>query len=186
MPLPRYPSVNNGIAMKLQRTRLFLLLLALPLAAHAYEVYMEPDNFIATAFDGAPPRPSTLWIKGDLKSAVTNLLGHPYEKLRVRYWRKDEQTAWILNEIGKEKPITTGIIIRQGQLKTIKVLIFRESRGWEVQYDFFTDQFLGARVDDKRQLDRHIDGISGATLSVNALTKQARLALHLDHHVTQN
>ncbi|RKZ69477.1 MAG: FMN-binding protein, partial [Gammaproteobacteria bacterium] len=33
------------------------------------------------------------------------------------------------------------------------------------------------------QLDRHIDGISGATLSVKAMTKMARLALLLNHEV---
>lgn len=162
------------------------MLLLLPLTALAYEVYMEPDAFVTEAFDGTPPSATTLWIKGDLKPVVTNILGHPYGKLRIRYWRKDERTVWILDEIGKEKPITTGVIIRNGQLETIKVLIFRESRGWEVQHDFFTDQFLGARVVSDQRLDRQIDGISGATLSVDALTKQARLALFLDHHVTQN
>lgn len=60
--------------------------------------------------------------------------------------------------------------------------MFRESRGFEVRYPFFTDQFRGARLREGLDLDREIDGISGATLSVRALTKLARLALLLRAH----
>jgi hypothetical protein len=64
------------------------------------------------------------------------------------------------------------------------VLIFRESRGWEVRHDFFTDQFKGVTLNDDRELDLPIDNISGATLSVRALTRLARLALYLhNNHV---
>ena len=65
-------------------------------------------------------------------------------------------------------------------LERIKVLEFRESRGWEVRHAFFTDQFRAARLTKDRNLDRDIDGISGATLSVRAMKKLAALALYLD------
>ena len=60
-----------------------------------------------------------------------------------------------------------------------KVLVFRESRGWEVRHPFFTDQFRDAGLTGELALDRNIDGISGATLSVRALSRLARLALYL-------
>jgi len=53
----------------------------------------------------------------------------------------------------------------------------------EVRYPFFTDQYKDASLQKDKQLDRTIDGISGATLSVRALTKLARLALYLHHHI---
>ncbi|MEO1898962.1 MAG: FMN-binding protein, partial [Methylococcales bacterium] len=62
----------------------------------------------------------------------------------------------------------------------LKVLAFRESRGWEVKHDFFTDQFKQNTLDSHLKLTQAIDGISGATLSVRALTKTARLALFFD------
>ena len=77
------------------------------------------------------------------------------------------------------KPITTGFVIDNGQIERVAILIYRESRGWEVRYPFFTDQFIGAVVDGDYRLDRSIDGISGATLSVVALTRLRRLALYL-------
>ena len=91
----------------------------------------------------------------------------------------NSRSAWILEEIGKDKPITVGLVVNNNTLERIRVLIFRESRGWEVRYPFFTDQFRGAGLADEHRLDRHIDGISGATLSVRALEKLARLALYL-------
>ena len=44
---------------------------------------------------------------------------------------------------------------------------------------FFTDQFNEIGLTGELDLDRGIDGISGATLSVRALKKLARLALYL-------
>ena len=58
-----------------------------------------------------------------------------------------------------------------------------DMRGWEVRHSFFTDQFKDAIIKPDLQLDKSIDGISGATLSVRALRKLARLALFLDQHV---
>jgi len=63
--------------------------------------------------------------------------------------------------------------------KKVKVLIFRESRGDEIRHAFFTQQFKQATLQSNSQLDQTIDGISGATMSVRAFTKLARLALFL-------
>jgi hypothetical protein len=97
----------------------------------------------------------------------------------VRFWRSGTHTAWVLDEIGKEMPITVGISVDNGAVKRVKVLVYRESRGWEVKSPSFTAQFSGAKLAEGHKLDRHIDGISGATLSVRALQKLTRLALLL-------
>lgn len=147
--------------------------------ALAEDVYLEPEAFLEQAFQGEPPEPSAVWLAGDTRAVVEEILGHPYRGARIRYWRRDDRTAWILEEIGKHEPITTGLIIEAGELARIRVLIYRESRGWEVRQAFFTRQFRGASLTEDRRLDRPIDGISGATLSVRALTKLARAALYL-------
>ena len=141
--------------------------------------------FLSEVFKGDIPKTSTLWIKGKLKQKVTQILGHRYHKLRVKYWRKENRSVWILDEIGKEKPITTGIVINNGIIEKVEVLAFRESRGWEVKYPFFTQQFKGItlKTENDTRLNKHIDGITGATLSVNALSVQARMALYLHRHI---
>ena len=147
------------------------------------EVYLAPEKFLAESFGGDPPKPSILWIAGDTRDAVEKILGHGASALRVRYWAQEGRTAWILEEIGKTEPITTGIVVDEGAIARVNVLLYRESRGWEVRYPFFTDQFKGATLTAMRELNRNIDGISGATLSVRALTRMARVALLLDAEV---
>jgi hypothetical protein len=88
----------------------------------------------------------------------------------------------VLDEIGKEMPTTVGIAINDSAVERVKVLVYRESRGWEVKSPAFTAQFFGARLAGQN-LDRHIDGISGATLSVRALSRLTRLALLFDQQV---
>ncbi|MGI9291240.1 MAG: FMN-binding protein [Gammaproteobacteria bacterium] len=156
------------------------------LSAQAESVYQEPGDFIAASFGEHQPEQKTLWITDEIRKDAEGLTGRKLKKFRVRYWQHENRYAWVLDSIGKDLPITTGVVIESGAIRDIKVLVFRESRGWEVRYPFFTDQFGGAGLNEKRQLDARIDNISGATLSVNALKHQARLALLLTSYTVNN
>jgi hypothetical protein len=151
----------------------------LPVEVVAKGDYQEPRDFLNEVFAGEVPKPRMLWITKAIQPTIREIMGHDLGQLRIRYWGRDGRTAWILEEIGKEHPITTGIVVKNGKIELIRVLIFREIRGWEVRYPFFTDQFPGAELQENLQLDRPIDGIAGATLSVRALKKLAMLALYL-------
>ena len=147
--------------------------------AHALEtVYLQPEVFIEQSFAGEPEQ-KVLWLTKDAKASIKQVLGRDYRGMRIRYWQSGARTAWILEEIGKVKPITTGFVIENNQMLAMQVLIYRESHGWEVRYPFFTDQFKGLELEANNRLNKKIDGISGATLSVNALTRLSKLALHL-------
>ncbi len=169
--------------MKLKITTLFLLCMVFGTVAIAGGVYQEPAEFINEVFDDKPPKAEVLWLDKDLKKQIVKILDHKYKGLRVRYWYKENKSAWILEEIGKEKLITTGIVINNGKIEQVKVLVFRESRGWEVRHDFFTDQFKHAALKENHQLDKSIDNISGATLSVRAVRKQTQSALLLEQNI---
>lgn len=156
-------------------------LLSLPVSAA--QVYQTPEQFVSSAFQGKPPAATPLWLNADLKAAAARILGHPPQALRIKYWRQGLQTAWVLDEIGRDEPITAGFRILGGQLQDTQVLIFRESRGWEIHMPNFTRQFAGLTLTPNSGLSGHIDGITGATLSVNAMQRMARLALYLDQHV---
>jgi hypothetical protein len=152
-------------------------LLAQPSAHAAEKIYEKPSEFLTRHF-GKVPKARVLSIDGTRQKQLTAILGHRYGQQRVRYWEEDGKSAWILDEIGKTEPITTGFIVRGGKISEVKVLIYRESHGWEVSRPFFTKQFVGASLDGTR-LDKPVDGIVGATLSVRALTKLSAAALYL-------
>lgn len=166
------------------RILLFLsLLLACPVLSAA-QTLETPAAFVQQAFAGAPPAASTVWLIDRLGDKAEAILGHPPTQLRERYWRKGSRSVWVLEEVGKERLITTGWIVDGHKIVESKVLIYRETRGGEIRYPFFTRQFQGARLNNTKQLDTKIDGISGATLSVGAMRRMAKLALLLDHHVS--
>src|SRR5210317_1553214 len=124
------------------------------LSVQAESVYQEPGDFIAASFADQEPTQKVLWITDAIRNDAQHLTGRKLKQLRIRYWQHDNRTAWILDTIGKDLPITTGVVVESGAVKDIKVLVFRESRGWEVRYPFFTDQFSGAQLDQKRRLDK--------------------------------
>lgn len=114
------------------------------------------------------------------------ILGHQLRQLRLSYWHQNGRSAWILNEIGKVKPITIGIVVEEAKIAAVNILEFRESRGWEVKYPFFTEQFIGSTLAPNKHLDKNIDGITGATLSVRAVKNVARFALYLANKTDQD
>lgn len=162
-----------------------LVLVVFSVATAAESVYQSPEDFLSATFSTTPD-PQRLTLSGDLSKDVKNILGHRYRKIRVPYWQDGCRSAWILEEIGKERYITTGFVVNSEGLEKAKVLIFRESRGWEVKHDFFGLQFVGAKLTSKNKLDKNIDNISGATMSVDAVTNISRMALLLHAHVTKD
>ena len=144
--------------MKKICTCFITITLILPYFSYAQGVYQVPDEFINEVFDHDPPKSKKLWLRKLLKEEVKSIMGHDLGVLRLRYWYKDDRSAWILEEIGKERPITTGIVVNKNKIELVRILIFRESRGWEVRHPFFTDQFKDANLMQFPPVDcvRHI------------------------------
>ncbi len=161
----------------------WLALVAGQFAFAAEIVHQSPQDFLETSLPGCAKK--ALWLKADTKTEVETLLDRPFPGVRARYCGLDGKTAWILDEVGKTEPITTGIVVAEGRVEQVRVLVYRESRGGEVHRDAFVRQYTEASLDDRRQLDRNIDGITGATMSVDALNRQVRLALYLDRLVME-
>ena len=145
------------------------------------EPYLTTPQFLESAFGASQPKIETFWITKDVAVQTEKILGHAPKQLRIRYWSNASQTVWILDEVGKEEPITAGFVIQSGKLNQVMVLNYRESRGGEVRHPNFLKQYQGADLQKDYQLDKNIDGISGATLSVRAMGRMARLALYYDH-----
>ncbi len=168
-----------------------LVLLALtctPASARQGKFYTV-EAFLDTYLATEPGPPDTLWLTSGLRQQAEDVLGHRFAPLRVRYWRQGDKSAWILDEVGKEMPITMGVVVNDGRIENLVVLEYRESRGGEITYPFFTGQFKQrglAEDSDRLELDGNIDGITGATLSVRAARKIATLALLFHRHLFEH
>jgi len=161
------------------RILLSLVLVFGAAAASADQVFLPPDEFLRQTFGGTPPTPQVLWLDDATQTKLRAIFGHNYPQARLRYWRAGGKTAWILEDIGKEFPITAGFVVGPSALDAAKVLVYRETRGDEIRYAAFLKQFNGAKLAGDR-LQPEVDGISGATLSAHAMQRMARAALTLD------
>lgn len=151
----------------------------------ADDVYQKPSEFIRETFDGEIPQAGVVSLSTTDLARIKRFMPGGYGVRKVRYWSEKGRTAWILSAIGKTKPITVGYVVNDGAIEEVKVLIYRESHGYEVKEKFFTRQFQNAQLEEERKLDRKVDNIVGATLSVRALTRMALLALYLDQKLEQ-
>jgi len=174
--------------MKRSTITLALALFLAPLTVQGKGLYMTPEAFLTETF--APTFTSSqlliksLWLTDDIRDKAKQILNHAYPGMRIRYWLPDgrtpQHTAWIFNEVGKTRPITIGISIVDNRIERVRILEFRESRGAEVRMPFFTEQFVGLKLQSSSyELSESVDGITGATLSVRAVKKTARFALYL-------
>jgi len=145
----------------------------------APRIYQKPSDFIKSSL-GALPTTQAITLNATQQRQVRAILGKSYKTKAIRYWSRNGKTAYILEEIGKTEYITTGVVVKGGKIDSVKVLVYRESHGWEVARAAFTNQFRGTSLKSNSQISKAPRNIAGATLSVRALTKLARLALFLD------
>lgn len=180
--------LNTMMNYKRLLTALIGLTLTIPMMVGA-EVYITQDEFLAQRFNHVnseqKPKVKTLWLDESLQDSISSILGHPYPKLRLRYWKLGKQTVWFLDEIGKERPITFGVSVIDNRIDKIEVVEFRESRGYEIHMETFSRQFDDLSLTENNKLSGHIDGITGATMSVSAMKKIARVGLRLHKLVSE-
>ncbi len=86
--------------------------------------------------------------------------------------------AVVGNVLGKDQPITFLVAIDPtDRLKDVDILVYREPYGGEVAYEPWRRQFRGKGTGDSLRVGREIRSISGATISVHAVTLGVRRML---------
>ncbi len=86
--------------------------------------------------------------------------------------------AAVGNVLGKDQPITFLVAIDPAdRLKDVDILVYREPYGGEVAYEPWRRQFRGKTASDSLRVGKEIRSISGATISVHAVTLGVKLLL---------
>ncbi len=113
-------------------------------------------------------------------------------KLTISSKNKDEKWHEVSDKISKKKLgylETTSAIGRfdkfdfmvlfnpDKSIKKVRVLIYREDHGGEIGNKRWLRQFEGKTLKDAKTLSRQINGISGATMSCNAITSEIKKSL---------
>lgn len=114
---------------------------------------------------------------GYTRAMVAEELGVGQSTLASWAKRYREEGVEGLETRGRSNTITAGFVVHAGRLTRTEVLVYRERK---IRLRSFTRQFDGASLTEGRRLDRRIDGITGATISVKAMQNLARVALYLN------
>ena len=173
------------------RVALASLLVALCLAAaapvaSATTVYHTEEEALriafptATRFD-AQPRP----LGAELRDRVSERVGYPIRERLVLIHEASAGgdlvgRAIVLDEIGKTMPFRFLVAFRpDGAVDEVLLLTYREPRGGEIEREAFRAQYAGKTLADPIRRGDDIRNISGATISVDSLSRGVRRALAL-------
>lgn len=118
------------------------IVFSLQIPVFAKATYQTSKQFVSYSFNGEIPKSKAIWLSAEDKVVISEIMSHHYNRLRLKYWQQESETVWVLEEIGKEKPITIGVHIKNEQIVDVKVLAYRESRGDEVRHNFLLSNFI--------------------------------------------
>ena len=118
--------------------------------------------------------------RGRLEATLGRRLFEPRYSWMVVYDAANRLLGYALvtDERGKYRPITFMVgVTTDFRVSDAAVMVYRESRGGEVQRERFTSQYRGRTLRDPIQINRDIINISGATISVRSMNAGVRKAL---------
>ena len=119
----------------------------------------------------------TLKLDAELKVLVQNKVKQRFYRDELYYWNisnNDTTIAYALmdNVLGKSMPITFLVILNnEGTILAAEVIKYREAYGSDVGNKNWLGQFTNFTNTSQFTVGKNIDGISGATISVNSLSK---------------
>jgi hypothetical protein len=149
------------------------------------KVFLAKDEAMALAFPGAERIEDRVVIVTDAQKAEIEKRARA--PLSSQLWTihvgwKGEQVigyAIIDSHVVRTLPETFMVVIEPaGTLRRVEVLAFHEPPEY-LPTERWIDQFEGRRLDDDLKLGAGIQGITGATLSAQAMTAGVRRALAL-------
>lgn len=148
--------------------------------AHAL-VYQSVEDVQRLLFANETLEPIALALTPDQVAAVERTSGVRYRPGTLRVWKATDGFLAIDAVVGKHDLITYAVALtRDGAVRAVEILEYREAYGGEVRSAGFRRQFVGRRSSDPVTVGRDIANISGATLSCQHVTDGVRrlLAVH--------
>lgn len=161
-----------------------MLLMCAPVSAQVFLTVEEAPKAVFPEADAFERR--EIQSTPELRKKAQQLIGRIQPSIWEPFYitfiakRKGETIGYaiICEEIGKYRPITFIVgVTPDGKVKDVAIMMYRESHGSEVRYRGFLRQFRNKSLKDPIRQYKDIKNISGATLSVRALSVGVRKAL---------
>lgn len=166
-----------------------LTLLLGGVSVHA-TVIERAEDAIARLFPGAQAVKADIFLSEDEQKAVGELLGTPIDQRLITVFRITagdgrHLLAYLDAHRVRTLPETLMLCLDEdGVIQSVDVLAFREPTEYMPRRAWY-DQFNGRRFDTELQLNRSIQGVSGATLTGRATVNATRKLLCI-HRIIQD
>ena len=121
-----------------------------------------------------------LTLPSDQKKDVEKTVRQRFFRPEIYTWkiaRGDDVVGYAAldNVLGKSLPITFLVVFdTEGVIQSTHIVKYRESHGGQVKLERWRKQFVGKTHESGYAVGRDIDGISGATISVNSVSRGIR------------
>lgn len=142
-------------------------------------VYLSTEQAQQAMFPGGKLSQVRLSMTQEQRDALRSRSGvyEPFKEDRV--WAVEGGGFFVLDDVvGKHETITYAVgINRDGSVKQIEILEYRETYGSEVRDAAWRKQFVGKTLEAPLKLNKDIVNITGATLSSKHVTDGVRRVL---------
>ena len=140
----------------------------------------SPDDMFEDRQFPSGGEKQVLKVEGKTARVCREVLGREYSASEIIYIKGQSFTVLSVEVDGKHGIITAEFAIRDGKIWNCRILSSREQRGRHIKSKRFLRQFFDAQLAGSGQLDKRIDGITGATTSSRSVQTAAVLALRLN------
>ena len=156
-------------------------------------IKVAAEKYIISQFDAdVSLNMRTLKLDAKLKVLVQNKVKQRFYRDELYYWNisnNDTTIAYALmdNVLGKSMPITFLVILnKEGNIGATEVIKYREAYGGEVGNKNWLAQFTNFTNTSQFAVWKNIDGISGATISVNSVSRGIRKLVMAAPYLIEN
>lgn len=153
---------------------------ALASSTSGYAVtYLTTEQAQAALFPGVVLSAIPRILSSSEASAVEKTSGVRVRVKELRLWRTPNGEWLVVDEVlGKHEFITFAVALtREGAVRQIEIMDYRESYGSQVRDGKWRAQFVGKTASAPLKLDQDILNISGATLSSRHITDGVKRVL---------
>lgn len=131
------------------------------------KTYMTPEEAKKVLFGDDLLTPQPVVLTKEQAKSIRRASTVRVRNLKINAWRNEAGDWFILDQvIGKHENIDLAIgLTRDGKVKGMEVLVYRESYGHEIINPKWIAQLIGRDSSEVLRLDKQVKNISGATLS---------------------
>ncbi|OGR83525.1 MAG: hypothetical protein A2901_00265 [Elusimicrobia bacterium RIFCSPLOWO2_01_FULL_54_10] len=148
------------------------------------QVFLSKEAALKSAFPACSAVGETIHVLSkEKKTRIEGRLGWTLDASSITVYGcsnaiESQGQAVIAEEIGKFKPITFMVKVGAGgEVEKVEVMTYREPVGAEVKRTRFTRQFRGKSASSPLRINRDILNVTGATMSVQAMTAGVKKSL---------